>query len=184
MSLGSGTPVTSWPIEPTSSELVDGFNRIGGNTQDLEDSKVENASDGSTEVDLSQGSDSDVSVEVASDASISWDESADEFVVSKDVSALVEITDTPEQVKGTTIAAGATWTPPAGMYQIIFDAPSLSPSVFCDVFVSGAWRARDISPSGGSGGASSWFEALVTDGTNVRIRNASAVTITAHYLRF
>jgi hypothetical protein len=189
MSLGSGTPVTSWPAEPTSSELVNGFNRIEGNIQDIEDSKVENASGGGGEVDLSQSSDSDVAIDVASDAALTWDETEDKFTAGgKDIAAPI-LGDTATQSKGNTIANNARWTPAAGMYQIVFEAGHLgvasANAVLLEVYVNSGWVQLDIAPSSFVVGRAAWALAIITDGTNVRVfNNNSGDTITVHYVRF
>jgi hypothetical protein len=81
MSLDSGTPKTDW--DAADAVLTTDLERIEGNTQDLQDSKVENISG---TVDLRRypaRPDEDVVLRFASDATLTWDESADAFVFSK-----------------------------------------------------------------------------------------------------
>ena len=70
------------------------------------------------------------------------------------------------------IGAGATWTTPQGLYNMMGSGSAGSK---LELYISGAWRTTGGSQTSGC---------VFADGTNMRIKSSSAVTETTYWQRF
>ncbi len=75
------------------------------------------------------------------------------------------------------IGANQSWTPAAGVYNIVSDQGLNNPYVVLELYVNGTWQ--------GAGGGAGIGGVVICDGANMRIRNIStSYTATAVYQKF
>ena len=80
------------------------------------------------------------------------------------------------------ILAGATWTPAAGVYQVVSEGSDDSTGISFQILVSAVWRNgtdASVNPRQGVRGG-----IFICDGTNMRFINNSTTTETVYYQTF
>jgi hypothetical protein len=107
----------------------------------------------------------DRTLRLATDASILWDESEDEFVPSKNLYPQNGLQLDKTSTNGSqAIGTSAGWTPPAGFYTFGFTDPGTVSTLRFEVYIAGGWRLS-LQYVGGS--------FVYCDGANMRIWNYS-----------
>lgn len=126
---------------------------------------------GKRNVDIRGDSDGDRSAIFASDASILWDESEDEFVPSKNLYPQNGLQFDKTSTSGSqAIGASAGWTPTAGFYT--FGWPGTG-TLYFEVYIGKAWHYGIPNCAGGG--------FVYCDGSNMRIWNYNVGTATTVY---